>query len=155
MIESESITRTSMMSATVFAASDAEAYVAERADDRQMQTTPAQPSEAAWRNAASNAPGDGAAVSGRVDEAATFAQKDSYYQIAAGIAHYSGVPEITGWYETLFSVLPDLNEYIGFFVSNDMAGPGGPLAAAGLVSDPELAVTPAAVTAKTPMGPLV
>ena len=53
------------------------------------------------------------------------------------------------------SVLPNLKEYIGFFVSNDMAGPGGPLAAAGLVSDPELAVTPAAVTAKTPMGPLV
>jgi hypothetical protein len=43
---------------------------------------------------------------------ATFAPKDSYYQVAAGITHFTGVPEITGWYETLFSILPDLHIYI-------------------------------------------
>jgi phosphate transport system substrate-binding protein len=51
-------------------------------------------------------------------------------------------------------VIPGLQEYIEFFVSNDMAGPDGPLAAYGLVSDPELAATQAAVAAQTPMGPL-
>lgn len=51
-------------------------------------------------------------------------------------------------------VIPGLKEYIEFFVSNDMAGPGGPLAAYGLVPDPELAATQAAVAAETPMGPL-
>jgi phosphate transport system substrate-binding protein len=51
-------------------------------------------------------------------------------------------------------VIPGLKEYIEFFVSNDMAGPDGPLAAYGLVSDPELAATQAAVAAETPMGPL-
>ena len=33
-------------------------------------------------------------------------------------------------------VIPGLQEYIDFFVSDDMAGPDGPLAAYGLVSDP-------------------
>ncbi len=51
-------------------------------------------------------------------------------------------------------VIPGLKEYITFFVSNDMAGPDGPLAAYGLVSDPELAAVQAAVEAETPMGPL-
>jgi phosphate transport system substrate-binding protein len=51
-------------------------------------------------------------------------------------------------------VIPGLKEYIEFFVSDDMAGPDGPLAEYGLVSDPELAATQAAVTAETPMGPL-
>lgn len=51
-------------------------------------------------------------------------------------------------------VIPGLKEYVEFFVSNDMAGPDGPLAAYGLVSDPELAATQAAVAAETPMGPL-
>ena len=51
-------------------------------------------------------------------------------------------------------VIPGLKEYIEFFVSDDMAGPDGPLAAYGLVSDPELAATQAAVAAETPMGPL-
>ena len=51
-------------------------------------------------------------------------------------------------------VIPGLKEYIEFFVSDDMAGPEGPLAAYGLVSDPELAATQAAVAAETPMGPL-
>ena len=51
-------------------------------------------------------------------------------------------------------VIPGLQEYIDFFVSDDMAGPDGPLAQYGLVSDPELAATQAAVAAGTPMGPL-
>lgn len=37
--------------------------------------------------------------------------------------------------------IPGLKEYIEFFVSDDMAGEGGPLAAYGLVPDPELAAT--------------
>ena len=51
-------------------------------------------------------------------------------------------------------VIPGLKEFVEFFVSDDMAGPDGPLAAYGLVSDPELAATQAAVAAETPMGPL-
>ena len=38
-------------------------------------------------------------------------------------------------------VIPGLQEYADFFVSNDISGPWGPLAAYGLVSDPELATT--------------
>ena len=51
-------------------------------------------------------------------------------------------------------VIPGLQEYIDFFVSDDMAGPDGPLAAYGLVSDPELAKTQADVAAGVVMGPL-
>jgi phosphate transport system substrate-binding protein len=51
-------------------------------------------------------------------------------------------------------VIPGLKEFVEFFVSDDMAGPDGPLAAYGLVSDPELAATQAAVAAETPMAPL-
>ena len=51
-------------------------------------------------------------------------------------------------------VVPGLKEYVEFFVSDDMAGPDGPLAAYGLVSDPDLAATQAMVSAETPMGPL-
>ncbi len=51
-------------------------------------------------------------------------------------------------------VIPGLKEFVTFFVSNEMAGPDGPLAAYGLVSDPELAATQAMVEAETPMGPL-
>ncbi|MGR3435599.1 MAG: substrate-binding domain-containing protein [Shimia sp.] len=38
-------------------------------------------------------------------------------------------------------VIPGLKEYASFFVSDEIAGPDGPLAAYGLVSDPELAAT--------------
>jgi phosphate transport system substrate-binding protein len=48
-------------------------------------------------------------------------------------------------------VIPGLREYVEFFVSDDMAGPDGPLAEYGLVSDPELAATQEAVAAATPM----
>jgi len=51
-------------------------------------------------------------------------------------------------------VIPGLKEYVSFFLSDDMAGPDGPLAAYGLVSDPELAATQAMIEAETPMGPL-
>lgn len=51
-------------------------------------------------------------------------------------------------------VIPGMQEYIEFFVSDEMAGPDGPLAEYGLVSDPELAKTQAAVANRTPMGPL-
>ncbi|MEZ5731164.1 MAG: substrate-binding domain-containing protein [Paracoccaceae bacterium] len=51
-------------------------------------------------------------------------------------------------------VIPGLQEYIDFFVSDDMAGPDGPLAEYGLVSDPELAATQEMVASGTPMAPL-
>ena len=52
-------------------------------------------------------------------------------------------------------VIPGLQEYIDFFVSDDMAGPDGPLAAYGLVSDPELAKTQEMVAnGGKPMPPL-
>ena len=51
-------------------------------------------------------------------------------------------------------VIPGLKEYVEFFLSDDMAGPGGALADYGLVPDPELAATQAAVAAETVMGPL-
>ncbi|WP_299651411.1 substrate-binding domain-containing protein [uncultured Jannaschia sp.] len=39
------------------------------------------------------------------------------------------------------AAIPGLKEYAEFFVSNDIAGPGGPLSDYGLVPDPELAET--------------
>jgi phosphate transport system substrate-binding protein len=42
-------------------------------------------------------------------------------------------------------VIPGMKEYIEFFVSDEIAGPDGPLAQYGLVSDPELAATQAMV----------
>ncbi len=43
--------------------------------------------------------------------------------------------------EEHLGVIPGLHEYIAFFVSDAIAGPGGPLAEYGLVPDPELAAT--------------
>lgn len=43
-------------------------------------------------------------------------------------------------------VIPGLKEFAEFFVSDDMAGPDGPLAEYGLVSDPELADVQATVS---------
>lgn len=48
-------------------------------------------------------------------------------------------------------VIPGLKEYAQFFVADELAGPAGPLAAYGLVSDPELAATQAAVAAEATM----
>ena len=49
-------------------------------------------------------------------------------------------------------VIPGLKEFAEFFVSDDMAGPNGPLAQYGLVSDPELAKTQEKVANETLMG---
>ena len=51
-------------------------------------------------------------------------------------------------------VIPGLQEYLDFFVSDDMVGPAGKLVEYGLVSDPKLAETQAAVAAGTLMAPL-
>ena len=48
-------------------------------------------------------------------------------------------------------VIPGLKEYAEFFVSDEIAGPGGPLSNYGLVADPELAETQAAVAAEKTM----
>jgi len=48
-------------------------------------------------------------------------------------------------------VIPGLKEYAEFFVADEIAGPDGPLAAYGLVSDPELADTQAAVAEEKTM----
>ncbi len=42
-------------------------------------------------------------------------------------------------------VIPGLKEYVAFFLSDDMSGPDGALVQYGLVPDPELAVTQAAI----------
>ncbi len=49
-------------------------------------------------------------------------------------------------------VVPGLQEFASFFVADELAGPDGPLAAYGLVSDPELADTQAAVANLTTIG---
>ena len=49
-------------------------------------------------------------------------------------------------------VIPGLKEFAEFFVSDEVAGPDGPLAEYGLVSDPELADTQAAVSDETTIG---
>jgi phosphate transport system substrate-binding protein len=49
-------------------------------------------------------------------------------------------------------VIPGLKEYAEFFISDDLAGPEGPLAEYGLVSDPELEKTQEAVASETTMG---
>lgn len=46
--------------------------------------------------------------------------------------------------------IPGLREYVNFFVSDDMAGPYGPLAEYGLVSDPELEKTQLLVQSEEP-----
>ncbi|MGV6847825.1 MAG: substrate-binding domain-containing protein [Marinibacterium sp.] len=49
-------------------------------------------------------------------------------------------------------VIPGLQEYAEFFVSDEIAGPDGPLAEYGLVSDPELAKTQENVAGLVTMG---
>lgn len=49
-------------------------------------------------------------------------------------------------------VIPGLKEYAEFFVADEVAGPDGPLAEYGLVSDPELAETQEIVFDETVMG---
>jgi len=49
-------------------------------------------------------------------------------------------------------VIPGLKEFAEFFVSDAVAGPNGPLASYGLVSDPELAATQAMIAEERVMG---
>ncbi|MEM9969221.1 MAG: substrate-binding domain-containing protein [Pseudomonadota bacterium] len=49
-------------------------------------------------------------------------------------------------------VIPGLKDFAEFFISDDIAGPDGPLAEYGLVSDPELAATQATVADEKVMG---
>ena len=49
-------------------------------------------------------------------------------------------------------VIPGLKEYVTFFVSDEIAGPDGPLASYGLVSDPELEKTQMKVENEETMG---
>ncbi|EDM70876.1 phosphate ABC transporter, periplasmic phosphate-binding protein [Roseobacter sp. AzwK-3b] len=49
-------------------------------------------------------------------------------------------------------VIPGLKEFAEFFVSDEIAGPDGPLANYGLVSDPELAQTQAKISDEVTMG---
>ncbi len=49
-------------------------------------------------------------------------------------------------------VIPGLKEFAQFFVADEIAGPGGPLATYGLVADPELAATQAAIGSEQTMG---
>ncbi|HBS50600.1 MAG TPA: phosphonate ABC transporter substrate-binding protein [Rhodobacteraceae bacterium] len=49
-------------------------------------------------------------------------------------------------------VIPGLKEYAQFFVADEIAGPGGPLANYGLVADPELAETQFNVANEVTMG---
>jgi len=48
-------------------------------------------------------------------------------------------------------VIPGLKEYAQFFMADELAGPDGPLAQYGLVSDPELAATQAMIEAEEAM----
>ncbi|MGC8202752.1 substrate-binding domain-containing protein [Aliiroseovarius sp. PTFE2010] len=49
-------------------------------------------------------------------------------------------------------VIPGLKEYAEFFISDEIAGPDGPLAEYGLVSDPDLAATQTRVSDEQTMG---
>ena len=49
-------------------------------------------------------------------------------------------------------VIPGLKEYAEFFISDEIAGPDGPLAQYGLVSDPELSATQEMVAEEKTMG---
>jgi phosphate transport system substrate-binding protein len=48
-------------------------------------------------------------------------------------------------------VIPGLKDFAEFFVSDDIAGPDGPLAEYGLVSDPNLEATQELVATETKM----
>jgi len=49
-------------------------------------------------------------------------------------------------------VIPGLKEFAQFFIADEVAGPAGPLAEYGLVADPELATTQAAVAGEQTLG---
>ena len=85
-----------------------------------------------------------ASVSGVVPSVETIA--DGAYPVSRPLFMYVKKQHI--------GVIPGLQEYLDFFVSDDMAGPGGLLVEYGLVPDPKLAETQAAVAAGDLMAPL-
>ena len=72
VIDFESIHFTGKVSASASAANCAACPVAERAKDKLIQITPSAPASAHLLNAASNAPGEGAAVDGKRSLSAIF-----------------------------------------------------------------------------------
>lgn len=85
-----------------------------------------------------------ATVEGVVPSTATIA--DGSYPVSRPLYMYVKKQHI--------GVIPGLQEYLDFFVSDDMAGPNGKLVEYGLVSDPNLAQTQADVKAGKVMDPL-
>ena len=85
-----------------------------------------------------------ASMAGIVPSVATIA--DSTYPVSRPLFMYVKKQHI--------GVVAGLKEYVAFFVSDDMAGPDGKLVEYGLVPDPMLADTQAAVEAMTEMAPL-
>lgn len=85
-----------------------------------------------------------ATVDGVVPSTATIA--DGSYPVSRPLFMYVKKQHI--------GVIPGLKEYLTFFMSDDMVGPEGALVQYGLVSDPELAKTQAAVEAEELMAPL-
>jgi len=83
-----------------------------------------------------------ATMSGIVPSTATIASGD--YPVSRPLFFYVKKAHI--------GVIPGLKEFAEFFVSDEIAGPDGPLASYGLVSDPELAKTQAAVADEVVMG---
>ncbi|MGE4326294.1 MAG: substrate-binding domain-containing protein [Pseudodonghicola sp.] len=83
-----------------------------------------------------------ATMSGIVPSTATIASGD--YPVSRPLFFYVKKAHI--------GVIPGLKEFAEFFVSDEIAGPDGPLAAYGLVSDPELAKTQEAVADEVVMG---
>ena len=75
---SESTTATGRSPSSAFAATCADCMVPESRDERLMHTMPSAPSAASARKRSSNAPGDGAAVSGSTGEVATLRQNSSF-----------------------------------------------------------------------------
>jgi len=82
-----------------------------------------------------------ATMSGVVPSTQTIADGD--YPVSRPLYFYIKAAHI--------GVIPGLKEYAEFFVMDEVAGPDGPLAEYGLVSDPELAATQAAVSAAETM----
>lgn len=85
-----------------------------------------------------------ATVDGIVPSTATIA--DGTYPVSRPLYMYVKKQHI--------GVVPGLQEYLDFFVSDDMAGPEGKLIEYGLVADPNLAQTQADVKADKVMDPL-
>jgi phosphate transport system substrate-binding protein len=82
-----------------------------------------------------------ATMSGVVPSTQTIADGD--YPVSRPLYFYIKAAHI--------GVIPGLKEYAEFFVMDEVAGPDGPLAEYGLVSDPELAATQATVSAAETM----